>query len=95
MSIISLDVSSAATSLFTLNCTSSGSPATTVTWIKDGVVLAESSTYHMSQVLYSGPTATYYNLLEVNAGPYFVTGDYSCEVANVLGSDRRNASFTG
>ena len=95
MSITSLDVISYPSPLFTLNCTSSGSPATTVTWTKDGVLLAQSNTYRMTQILYSGTTATYFNLLEVNAGPYAVTGYYSCEVSNLLGNATRNATFNG
>ena len=82
-------------SLFTLNCTSIGSPATDVTWRKDGRILSASSVYGISQILYSGRTSTYFNLLEVDAGPYAVTGDYSCEVSNLLGSDSRDANFGG
>jgi hypothetical protein len=81
--------------LFTLNCTSSGSPATTVSWRKDGVLLTEGNTYHMTQLLHSGTSSTYFNLLEVNAGPYAVVGNYSCEVSNRLGSVTRNAVFGG
>ena len=93
--ITSLDINSDSRSPFTLNCTSSGSPATTVTWTKDGVVLRASGTYQMTQVLQDGVTATYSNLLVVRAGPYAVIGDYSCEVSNSIGSDRRNATFRG
>lgn len=95
MSITSLGVSSESRQLFTINCTSSGSPATAVTWTKDGVLLAESNTYRMTQVLYSGTSSTYFNLLEVNTGPYAVTGHYSCEVSNLLGNTIRNATFRG
>ena len=63
--------------------------------MKDGVVLAASGTYQMTQILHSGITATYFNLLKVNAGPYAVIGDYSCQVSNQLGSDTRNTSFRG
>ena len=55
----------------------------------------ENAVYRMTQILYSGITATYFNLLEVNAGPYAVIGDYSCEVSNSLGRIRRNATFGG
>lgn len=94
VSISSLEITGSS-SVFTLNCTSTGSPATAVTWTKDGVVVVESTTYLMRQILHSGTTATYFNLLEVNAGPYFVTGDYSCEVSNLLGSTRRNVTLEG
>ena len=66
-----------------------------VTWTKDGVVLTAGSTYRMTQLLHDGVRATYFNLLEVNAGPYAVTGDYSCEVSNSLGNARRNTTFGG
>lgn len=49
----------------------------------------------MVQILHSGITATYFNLLRVNAGPYAIVGDYSCEVSNRLGSDTRNKTFRG
>lgn len=58
-------------------------------------MLTASGMYRMTQVLHSGTTATYFNLLEVNAGPYAVTGNYSCEVANSLGVTRINAMFEG
>ncbi len=95
VSITSLDLSSAASLLFTLNCTSSGSPATTVAWRKYGALLSESGVYQISQILYSSTTSTYFNLLAVDVGPYGVIGDYSCEVSNILGSVTRNATFSG
>ena len=95
MSILSLEVVSRSALVFTLNCTSTGSPATTVTWTKDGTVLTASSIYRMTQRLHYGITATYYNYLEVNTGPYAVIGAYSCEVSNIFGSDRRNMTFEG
>ena len=95
VSITSLGMTSDFNSLFTLNCTSTGSPATTVTWTKDGALLAESDTYRMTQLLYSGTTSTYFNLLEVNAGPYAVTGDYSCTVSNLLGNATSNVTIGG
>lgn len=91
--ITSLAISSGP--LFALNCTSSGSPATYVMWRKDGVILSESTTYRMSQIFYSGTASTYFSLLEVTAGPYAVTGDYSCEVSNSGGNATRNVTFRG
>ena len=49
----------------------------------------------MSQILQNGATATYFNLLEVNSGPYAITGEYSCLVSNTLGSDIRNTTIEG
>lgn len=95
MTITSLDATADFGSLFTLNCISSGSPASSVTWMKDGELLSESGTYRMSKLLQNGITSTYYNLLEVNSGPYAVTGEYSCKVSNPLGSDMRNVTVRG
>jgi hypothetical protein len=49
----------------------------------------------MSQILQNGATATYFNLLEVNSGPYAITGEYSCQVSNTLGTDIRNTTIEG
>ena len=95
VSIDSLRVASATNSIFTLNCSSSGSPATMVTWTKDGRTLASSALYQMTQILSNGIMTTYSNLLTINAGPYAVTGDYSCEVSNQIGTARRNATVRG
>ena len=93
--ITSLESTSNFGPLFTLNCITSGSPASSVTWRKDGELLSESGTYRMSQILQNGATATYFNLLEVNSGPYAITGEYSCLVSNTLGTDTRNTTIEG
>ena len=95
VSISSLDVTSDFDSLFTLNCVSSGSPATTVYWKKDGRLLVESDTYRMTQILQNGATSTYYSLLTVHSGPYALVGEYSCEVSNSLGTDTKSISVEG
>ena len=95
MTITSLDTTTDYGSIFTLNCISSGSPASSVTWTKDGVVLSESGTYRMSKILQNGVTSTYFNLLKVDTGPYAITGEYSCEVSNSLGSNTRNVTVRG
>lgn len=91
----SLDKTSDFGSLFTLKCVSSGSPATTVLWKKDGQLLAQSDIHQMTQILQNGATSTYYNLLTVNSGPYALIGDYSCEVSNILGRATINISVEG
>lgn len=93
--ISSLDKTSDFGSLFTLKCVSSGSPATTVLWKKDGQLLAQSDIHQMTQILQNGATSTYYNLLTVNSGPYALIGDYSCEVSNILGRATINISVEG
>ena len=74
---------------------STGSPATTVTWRMDDIVVTESSTYQMTQRLQNGFTATYMNYLAVNTGPYAIVGNYSCTVSNILGYDTENIIYKG
>ena len=95
MAITSLETTADFGSLFTLNCVTSQSPASSVIWMKDGEVIMESNTHRMSQILDNGATSTYFNLLEINSGPYGIIGEYSCMVSNALGSDTRNVSIRG
>ncbi len=69
-----------------LTCTSTGSPATTVTWMKDGSQLViDGTTYSMKQTVTGRNTSTYDNVLTiVDSGNSF--GTYICEVSNALGS---------
>ena len=64
----------AATPVFTLTCTSTGGPATTVSWKRDGVVVSGGTTEVTDPV-----TATYTSTLTVTGRK---TGNYSCVVAN-------------
>ena len=69
----------------TLTCTSTGSPATTVTWTKDGDTLTvDGTTYSMTQTLTDRRTSTYENVLTLPATGDF-SGTYSCQVGNALG----------
>ena len=95
ITISSLDTTLDFGSLFTLSCVSSGSPASSVNWMKDGELLSEGGAYTISQTLQNGATSTYFNLLKVNSGPYAITGEYSCEVSNSLGTDARNVTIRG
>lgn len=67
---------------FTLNCISAGSPASNVTWMKDGDVIAVNNTFEMVQILQDGVTAEYNNLLKVYLEPSDVLGNYTCVVEN-------------
>ena len=69
-------------SRFSINCTSSDSPATTVIWAKDGVRL---SSYPMYQILRDGVTATYDNIVEIDADVDELAGTYSCTILNSVG----------
>ena len=78
--ITSLHVSPAAA--FTLNCSSSGSPPTNVTWVKDGERLEANGTFATTQYLRDGVTSRYDSLLAVSLPPSQVVGTYTCSVEN-------------
>ena len=80
--ISSLSVVISNNSLFTLECTSTGSPATTVIWTKDGNLLSTDLTY---QILRDGVAATYDNYIEIDADLSNLPGAYSCSVLNSAG----------
>ena len=71
-----------------VTCISTGSPATVVSWMKDGVIIDESSTdYTLTQTITNRATSTYNNILTVNEGaPGGVTGTYNCTVTNDIGT---------
>ena len=49
----------------------------------------------MTQILQNGASSTYYNLLQIQSGPYGIIGDYACEVSNSIGTSTRNISIEG
>jgi hypothetical protein len=69
----------------TLTCTSSGGPATSVTWSRDNTPLVVDGTiYQQSQVIIDTNTATYQNTLVVQGSP---EGVYVCTISNTRGND--------
>ena len=69
-----LSLVNATTPMFTLTCTSTGGPATTVTWTLDGSPQNGDTSQITSQL-----TATYSNTLTVTGR---ITGNYQCSVSN-------------
>ena len=69
-------------SVFTLNCTSTDSPATTVVWTKGSELLSD---YPLFQILRDGVMATYNNFIGINTGLDGLVGAYSCSVLNSAG----------
>ena len=74
--------------LQTLNCTSSGGPATNVTWRKDNVIIPlTSSTYQQSQRVADEVTSTYHNLLSITSSNIEDhSGSFSCTIENNRGN---------
>ena len=82
----------------TLTCESTGSPATTVSWIKDGLLLTidGSTGYTLTQTVTYRPSSTYSNVLTVSeTATGGVAGTYTCNVTNDLGSHDREVVAVG
>ena len=76
----------------TLICTSTGGPATTVTWKRDGVVITHDATYQQTKSLVDLVMGTYQTVLTIDSmlDQSSIVGTYSCTVEN----DRGNSSET-
>ena len=72
----------------TITCTSTGGPATDVTWSKDNVNirLTMGDLYEHSQIIINTTSATYENKLRIVDKSSEAAGDYTCEVINPRGS---------
>ena len=66
--------------LFTLTCTSTGGPATTVSWRRDGKMLSDDSTYRITSQVTDGTAAIYTHTLTVTGR---LVGEYHCSVSNI------------
>ena len=71
----------------TLTCTSTGGPATNVTWMKDGSTLTvDGVTYRQTQMVTDATTATYRNVLTIAQSVTSLYGVYRCTVGNARGT---------
>ena len=83
----------ATTPTFTLTCTSTGGPATTVTWTVNNRIVTEDSAHHItSQILTDPETATYNHTLAVTGR---LLGEYECTVSNIRTSDSKRLGVVG
>ena len=82
------------TPTFTLTCTSTGGPVTTVTWMRDGEVLTENGNYNITSWMLLHPeNATYTHTLTVSGR---LVGEYECNVSNIwTPSSSRNLTVEG
>ena len=69
-----------------LTCTSTGGPATTVTWRKDGAIIAIGAAYQQTQVVTDSTIGTYETVLTIAQSVTDVSGTYSCSVENIRGT---------
>ena len=80
----------------TLVCTSSGGPATTVTWSLNGSpIMVDGSTYQTSQIITDTATATYQNTLTLVAKSASLSGTYTCSVGNTRGITMDSTVISG
>ena len=76
--------------VFTLTCVSTGGPATTVAWIRDGATVSTDANHVFTKTVTDQLTATYNNTLTVTGRE---PGSYTCSVANVRTDPPATASL--
>jgi len=82
----------------TLTCTSTGGPATTVTWRRDEVVITLNATTHQETKSVVDPVnGTYQTVLTVNSSVSWsdIVGTYTCTVENVRGESSETVVVPG
>ena len=70
--------------VFTLTCISTGGPATTVTWTRDGAVVSYNKYFLHAQTVTNSADSTYSSVLTVTGRE---PGKYQCTVTNARGND--------
>ena len=83
--------------LYSVTCITSGTPPTSVTWTRNGVVITvNESMYQSTQVLIDRNGTIYGSFLTINGTFEDAVGDYSCTAENSLGaSDTVNRTIKG
>ena len=82
----------------TITCTTSGGPATDVTWFKDHVEITMTSIedlYESSQIIINTINATYENRLRIVDKSSKAAGTYTCEVTNPRGNTNESLCIQG
>ena len=78
-------------SVFTLTCVSTGGPATTINWTRNGSIVFNDANHVLTQTVTNQLTATYNNTLTVTGRE---PGNYTCSVANDRTAPPATASLT-
>ena len=81
----------------TLTCASTGGPATTVTWRRDGVVITLNATHQQTKRLVDPVNGTYQTVLTIDpsVGWSDIMGTYNCTVKNVRGESSETVVVPG
>ena len=80
-----------------LTCTSTGGPATNVTWRRDGVVITLNATHQQIKNIVDPVNSTYETVLTIDpsVGWSDIVGTYSCTVENVRGESLETVVVPG
>ena len=80
-----------------LTCTSTGGPATTVTWRRDGVVITLNATHQQTKRLVDPGNGTYQTVLTIDpsVGWSDIVGTYNCTVENDRGESSETVVVPG
>ena len=78
----------------TFICTSTGGPATTVTWRRDEVVITLNDTYQQTKRVVDSVDGTYQTVLTIDpsVGQIDIFGSYNCTVENARGMSSINVT---
>ena len=81
----------------TLTCTSTGGPATTVTWRKDRAVIILNATYQQTKKVVDSVEGTYQTVLTIDpsVSPSDIFGTYNCTVENAQGKSSETVVLAG
>ena len=81
----------------TLTCTSTGGPATTVTWRRDGVVITLNATHQQTKKVVDPVNGTYQTVLTIDPSVGFrgIVGKYNCTVENARGESSETVVVEG
>ena len=81
----------------TLTCTSTGGPATTVTWRKDEVVITLNATHQQTKRVVDPVMSTYQTVLTIDpsVSPSDIVGSYNCTVENARGRSSMTVVILG
>ena len=79
----------------TLTCTSTGGPATNVTWRRDGIVIILNDTHQQTKSVVDPVEGTYQTVLTINSSVGQIMGIYNCTVKNIRGESSKTVFVPG
>ena len=93
-----MEYSASGDGTYTITCSSTGSPPTTVSWIRNKAVLKNLESdgkYVASQKVIDRQSSTYDNILTIKGSYGDAVGDYICNISNSLGGDSVGKTING